>query len=406
MKKTEFFCAHEFNQKDKVDLRKAIETVFPKSSFKPLYPEQSVEINTSILKKLGKYILGTEFGIYHLCSTKSKKMPINPNVMLELGIAIGANKDYYIVVDQATAEFIDKGVTDLKGIDRIEYSNLENLKEQLRDKILCKYEINKELKRFWLPFINEGGKIIVGTQTKNLRDGIQRNVLGKDDDIVSSELHSFLLSIANQSIVKSQKIKVDHLPMPIHQDQGKRDVSNQYKKSVSDALFTGDTRNFILIGTPTVNPATEVVMAKLFKTKPFNQNATDKLKFGYVFNDPRRDSESTFYESHVEKKKGIWRPRGASPEAEFHTGGKSCGIIIKATIDSRNFVVLAGFNGVATRAAASILMFEPDDIRYINENISNESYGGSIIYDVDFEHESRHKNKPYQLSLKKVTLKR
>jgi hypothetical protein len=402
MNKIKFFLAHEFNPKEMDDLRNAIESVFDDRIFTPWYPDSALEANIPILHKIGKYILSTEFGIYIICSSR-EGMYLNPNVILELGIAIGANKDSYVVVEKNKAKEAFLRISDLAGFDRIEYSTLEDLKSQLKSKIVSKYGINKELEEFWLPFINEGGKIVVGAQTIKLKDGTQRNIVGKDDDLASTELHSFLLSVAKSSIVKSQQIKVQHLPMPLAINREKHNETvEEYINSTQSELFRDASKNFVLIGTPTVNPATELILAKLNNLKPFDSKSKGELKTAYLFNDPRRDSMSTFYENDRQKTKGIWKIGGILPEAEFHHEGRSCGLIIKTELEGKKFVILSGFNGVATRAAVELLTKNFDEVNFINTNI-HEMYPKGILYDVRFE-KIKERNKPFDLKLLSVSL--
>jgi hypothetical protein len=54
----------------------------------------------------------------------------NPNVALELGIAIGLKEDYYVFFDPTQEESAIP--TDLGGIDRLEYHDFSSLKDGLR----------------------------------------------------------------------------------------------------------------------------------------------------------------------------------------------------------------------------------------------------------------------------------
>jgi hypothetical protein len=53
----------------------------------------------------------------------------NPNVALELGLAYGAGWDFYILFDPTKGN--EDVLTDVKGIDRIEYRSYSQLKEEL-----------------------------------------------------------------------------------------------------------------------------------------------------------------------------------------------------------------------------------------------------------------------------------
>jgi len=70
----------------------------------------------------------TDFGIYDISSEG------RPNVFLELGIAIGMEKPYYIVARNGTTV-----PADLAGLDRIDYGSFQDLIIQVRDKIVKKH---------------------------------------------------------------------------------------------------------------------------------------------------------------------------------------------------------------------------------------------------------------------------
>ncbi len=202
MNEREYFVAHEFSEGNLHDLRATIESAFEGTGFKARYPERKLEPK-AILDIITQDILSTEFGLYDICS-KKKNMLINPNVILELGISIGAKKGSYVIVEKEKAKKVIDQISDLAGFGRIEYSSLPDLKEQIREKIIPQYIIAEEFRIFWLPFIEEGGTIIVGVQGQNLESGMIRTIMGEYDDIATSNLRSFLFSTAKSSVVKSQ----------------------------------------------------------------------------------------------------------------------------------------------------------------------------------------------------------
>lgn len=130
MQKYHFFVAHEFSKQKKDDLRKAIEEAFIETEFNAYYAD--IEVRQShILETEEERILTTQFGIYDVSDS-------NPNVCLELGIAMGAKKPYYILHFKGTTL-----PTDLKGLGRIDYVSYEQLTEELKKKV-----VKKEVERF------------------------------------------------------------------------------------------------------------------------------------------------------------------------------------------------------------------------------------------------------------------
>lgn len=135
-----YFVAHEFSAQEKDDLRESIEEAFRGTGLKAYYADMEVK-QEHILRRIEKRIFTTQFGIYDVTTN-------NPNVYLELGIAIGAKKPYYIILKKGT-----KCLADLQGLDRIEYESYKHLTKEIKSKI-----VKVEVERF--KEIKEGQKII------------------------------------------------------------------------------------------------------------------------------------------------------------------------------------------------------------------------------------------------------
>jgi len=129
MQKYHYFVAHEFSRWKRDDLREAIEEAFKGRRLKAYYADIEVR-EKHILEKIEERILMTQFCIYDVTNS-------NPSVCLELGIAIGAKKPYYIICEKGT-----KLPADLQGLDRIEYESYKQLSEELKKKV-----VGKEIKR-------------------------------------------------------------------------------------------------------------------------------------------------------------------------------------------------------------------------------------------------------------------
>lgn len=76
-----------------------------------------------ILDKIRSFIDSSAFGIYDITGW-------NPNVTLELGLALGAGATVYIAINPTTVPARDVP-SDLRGIDRLQYSSLGELRRQL-----------------------------------------------------------------------------------------------------------------------------------------------------------------------------------------------------------------------------------------------------------------------------------
>jgi len=76
-----------------------------------------------ILEKIRGYIRDSVFGVYDITGW-------NPNVALELGLAFGLGKTAYIAFDPSKTAS-DEVPTDLRGMDRLQYSSFAELESRL-----------------------------------------------------------------------------------------------------------------------------------------------------------------------------------------------------------------------------------------------------------------------------------
>lgn len=130
MEEYHYFVAHEFSRQEKDDLREAIEKAFEGTGLNAYYADLEVR-QTYILEKIKNKIFNTLFGIYDITNTKK------PNVFIELGLAMSAEKPFYIICKKGT-----EVPADLAGLDRIEYESYRELTELVKTKIV-KVEIER-----------------------------------------------------------------------------------------------------------------------------------------------------------------------------------------------------------------------------------------------------------------------
>ena len=124
MEEYHYFVAHEFSRQERDDLREAIEKAFEGTGLNAYYADLEVR-QTYILEKIKDRIFRTQFGIYDITNTKK------PNVFIELGLAMAAEKPLYIICKKST-----EVPADLAGLDRIEYESYKELTELIRAKIV------------------------------------------------------------------------------------------------------------------------------------------------------------------------------------------------------------------------------------------------------------------------------
>jgi hypothetical protein len=75
-----------------------------------------------ILQKIISYIRGSGFSLFDISSW-------NPNVTLELGIALALSEKWYIFNPSKTE--LEEVPSDIRGIDRIQYTTLSDLEDKL-----------------------------------------------------------------------------------------------------------------------------------------------------------------------------------------------------------------------------------------------------------------------------------
>jgi len=79
--------------------------------------------NMHIMKKIESYIRGSDFSIFDISGW-------NPNVTLELGFAMAVNDEWFITIDPSKTT-VDEVPSDLRGLDRIQYSSFSELGAKL-----------------------------------------------------------------------------------------------------------------------------------------------------------------------------------------------------------------------------------------------------------------------------------
>ena len=93
--------------------------------------------NQHVLSKITNYIRDAEISLFDITGW-------NPNVALELGIAVGLGRRYFILLNHKLDQNKDVP-SDIKGIDRIQYSSNSELEAKLI--LLIKQELPKSSSR-------------------------------------------------------------------------------------------------------------------------------------------------------------------------------------------------------------------------------------------------------------------
>ncbi len=118
--KPKIFVAYPYSF-SKADYRGAFRKVAKQYNVEFMYADQRIT-NRQILDKITLMIEEAEFSIFDVTSW-------NPNVALELGIALGREQDYYIIFNPNEGQ--EHPPSDLGGIDRLQYMDYNELTQEI-----------------------------------------------------------------------------------------------------------------------------------------------------------------------------------------------------------------------------------------------------------------------------------
>ncbi len=133
------------------------------------------------------------------------------------------------------------------------------------------------------------------------------------------------------------------------------------------------TQNCVSVGSPMVNPATEMAICRIFGAQPFD--SAERANLPFVFKIPgKAATPSSVFEPSRDGKLGIWlRDEEALLEADAWPSeqfrrmridrGRDCAVIVVLNHrvadpvgGDRKLIVLSGFSGLGTEASASALV--------------------------------------------------
>ena len=116
------FVAYSYRLYPKADYRKVFKELAQAFHVEFIFADEKIT-SLHILQKIANYIRSSRFGIYDISGW-------NANVTLELGLAFGMNERAFIAIDPSKTD-INEVPSDLRGIDRIQYSSYSELQEGL-----------------------------------------------------------------------------------------------------------------------------------------------------------------------------------------------------------------------------------------------------------------------------------
>ncbi len=124
------FVAYSYKTYPRDDYRRVFTEISDEYDVSFVFADEKIT-NMQILQKIISYIRSSDFALFDISGW-------NPNVTLELGIAMAEGEDWYIAFNPEKTE-LDEVPADLRGIDRIQYESYTELGERLRALIEQRY---------------------------------------------------------------------------------------------------------------------------------------------------------------------------------------------------------------------------------------------------------------------------
>jgi hypothetical protein len=132
------------------------------------------------------------------------------------------------------------------------------------------------------------------------------------------------------------------------------------------------SQNCVVVGSPVVNPASEMAICRAFGVEPFDPGQSAQCPFAFRILGDTTPPRSAVLETAPDGKQGIWLRKDKEllaadvwPREEFRRvripKGRDCGLVVVMNHQPtdpdhfRKLVVLSGFTGVGTEAAAQAL---------------------------------------------------
>lgn len=114
--------AYAYGLYDKRDYRKVFSNLENVFGVRFIFADEKIT-NMHILQKILSYIRGSDFSIFDISAW-------NPNVTLELGIALALSDNWYICFNPSQTN-LSEVPSDIRGIDRIQYMSFADLEDKL-----------------------------------------------------------------------------------------------------------------------------------------------------------------------------------------------------------------------------------------------------------------------------------
>jgi hypothetical protein len=119
----QIFVAYPYNLYAQRDYRKVYLDLEKAFDVKFIFADEKIT-NMHILQKIMSYIRGSDFSLFDISSW-------NPNVTLELGIAIATGGEKWYICFNPDKTDVGEVPSDIRGVDRIQYTSFSELEDRL-----------------------------------------------------------------------------------------------------------------------------------------------------------------------------------------------------------------------------------------------------------------------------------
>ncbi len=151
----QIFVAYAYNLYDRQDYRRKFISLEKTYGVKFIFADEKIT-NMHILQKIISYIKTSDFSLFDISGW-------NPNVTLELGVALALSDNWYICFDPKHTP-ASEVPSDIKGLDRIQYSSYSELEEKLSGLLEQQYpkQVRQPLEDYLNSMRDDVKKLITG----------------------------------------------------------------------------------------------------------------------------------------------------------------------------------------------------------------------------------------------------
>jgi len=176
--RNQYFVSHELSACKIDDLRRAVGNALAPLGMQPYYADQDVQGQEYILSKICRKITLTRFGVFDITSP-------SPNVLIELGIAVGLNRPCLIIAESETIV-----PTTLQGYV-MQYGSYSELASKLHSKMQDWLKIQSDREQLFDTYCQMCARLCAQTQAWQPQ---KQYLVVHSEDIPCADLHKAIES--------------------------------------------------------------------------------------------------------------------------------------------------------------------------------------------------------------------